>query len=420
MSLIDVSRKSLWHTLRIQMAGVLTASFLPFLMRLMIDGNTQILANTLFGCVLAGVAGVLLFRGVGTYPGTESSAYILPSFSFSFGALLLVFVAGRFQYALSVLFGSFILSVGWLYVVYFKIQRAHDLRIGVIGEISPQILDDLRHVEWVRIASPSSSVAGLAAMAVDLRTALPDDWERRLADYALSGLPVYHIKHLYESLTGKVELEQLSESSFGSLSPLSAYMTVKHVADWVIAAVALTLLAPLLIVVALLVRLDSAGPALFRQTRIGYRGRPFTVFKFRTMRVQATSAAQDARGAAMTKTKDARITRLGAWLRKTRIDELPQLINVLRMEMSWIGPRPEAQVLSQWYENEIPFYRYRHIVRPGITGWAQVNQGHVAEIADVTSKLHYDFYYVKHFSAWIDLLIVARTIRTIVTGFGAR
>lgn len=419
MSLFDVSRNSSWHSLRLQLSGALGASLIPFIIRLFGEGDTQILITTLIGCVAAVYFATFIFRGVSTYPGTEYSAYIVPSFAFSFGTLILIFISGRFQYSLSILFGSFIASTGWMYVVYFKIQRARDLRIGLIGDTDSIYVRELDQVRWFPLSDPSTSVDGLAAVAVDLRTDLPDEWERRLADYALSGLPVYHIKHLYESLTGRVELEQLSESSFGSLSPISAYMSLKHVLDWIVAALALILLMPALVAIATAVRIDSAGPALFRQQRIGYRGLPFTVYKFRTMRT-ASVEESDARNAAMTQNNDARITRLGAWLRKSRIDELPQLLNVLRGEMSWIGPRPEAQVLSNWYENEIPFYRYRHIVRPGITGWAQVNQGHVAELTDVTSKLHYDFYYVKHFSPWIDLLIVARTIRTMVTGFGAR
>src|SRR5690606_35231499 len=124
--------------------------------------------------------------------------------------------------------------------------------------------------------------------------------------------------------------------------------------------------------------------------------------------------------AAITRDDDRRIPRVGRFLRKSRLDELPQLINVLKGEMSWIGPRPEALVLSQWYEREIPFYPYRHVVRPGISGWAQVHQGHVADVEDVTDKLHFDFYYIKHFSLWIDLIIVGRTIKTMLTGFGAR
>lgn len=419
MSLVDVSRRSIWHTLRIQITGTLFATLLPFLVGFINQGDTRILVGTAVGCLAAATFGIFLFRGVSTYPGAESSAYILPSFTVAYSVMLGCFLILRIPYSLLVIFGSSILTVAWLYIIYFKIQRARDLSIGIIGEIPPATLRELDSVNWVALNEPSASVAGLAAIAVDLRTDLPDEWERRLADYALEGLPVYHIKHLYESMTGKVELERMSENSFGSLSPLSAFMTLKHALDWIIALVAILVLLPLLVMVALLVRLDSPGPAFFRQVRIGYRGQAFTVFKFRTMRVQTVEPNQ-ALDAAMTQAKDARITRLGSWLRKTRIDELPQLLNVLRFEMSWIGPRPEAQVLSEWYEREIPFYRYRHIVRPGITGWAQVNQGHVAEIADVTSKLHYDFYYVKHFSPWIDLLIVARTIRTMVTGYGAR
>lgn len=157
---------------------------------------------------------------------------------------------------------------------------------------------------------------------------------------------------------------------------------------------------------------------LFCQPRVGYRGRICTVYKFRSMRQHAGFGSD--KDNAITKRDDDRITRVGHFLRKFRIDELPQAINILRGEMSWIGPRPEAVVLSQWYEAELPFYRYRHIVRPGVSGWAQVNQGHVAAVGDVMEKLHYDFYYIKNFSPWLDVLIVLRTIKTMFTGFGAR
>jgi lipopolysaccharide/colanic/teichoic acid biosynthesis glycosyltransferase len=166
------------------------------------------------------------------------------------------------------------------------------------------------------------------------------------------------------------------------------------------------------------VRLESPGPVLFRQGRTGYRGEVFTVYKFRTMRHDAE--AGDALESAITRPGDERITEVGRFLRRSRLDELPQLINILRGEMSLIGPRPEAEVLARWYEAELPFYRYRHIVRPGISGWAQVNQGHVAAVDDVLDKLHYDFYYIKNFSPWLDLVIAFRTVMTIFSGFGAR
>jgi len=170
-------------------------------------------------------------------------------------------------------------------------------------------------------------------------------------------------------------------------------------------------------VIAIAIRLESRGGALFKQKRVGHAGREITVYKFRTM---LDIPAEDARRAAMTSDDDERITKVGRWLRKTRLDELPQIFNILKWQMSWIGPRPEAQVLSVWYTGEIPFYRYRHVVKPGISGWAQVNQGHVAEVEQVHRKLQYDFYYIKYFSPWLDLLILLRTIKTMLTGYGSR
>ncbi len=156
---------------------------------------------------------------------------------------------------------------------------------------------------------------------------------------------------------------------------------------------------------------------LFRQKRVGHAGKLITVYKFRTMR---PVDVEDERRAAMTSDDDERITRVGRVLRNLRLDELPQIINILKWQMSWIGPRPEAEVLSVWYTSEMPFYRYRHVVKPGISGWAQVNQGHVAEVEEVHRKLQYDFYYIKYFSPWLDLLILFRTIKTMLTGWGAR
>ena len=153
---------------------------------------------------------------------------------------------------------------------------------------------------------------------------------------------------------------------------------------------------------------------------MGYKGLPFTMYKFRTMRMAEKQDSTAARDLAITKDGDTRVTSVGRFLRTTRLDELPQIVNILRGDMSWIGPRPEAIVLSHWYEENIPFYRYRHVIRPGIAGWAQVSQGHVADIHEVRSKLYYDFYYIKHYSLWIDLLIVVRTVWIMVSGFGAR
>ena len=274
-------------------------------------------------------------------------------------------------------------------------------------------------VTWVRLSEPRLEQLSLCdALVADFSAELPPEWEAFLADAALAGSIVYQVKPLGESLTGRVEIDHLSENSFGSLVPARGYFHLKTLIDWLVALAALPLLAPIMILAAVAIRIEGGGPVLFRQVRIGHRGRRFTVIKFRTMRTG--SAQDDARTSAMTDHFDPRVTRVGAFLRRARIDELPQIFNILRAEMSWIGPRPEAEVLSHWYVGELPFYRYRHVVKPGISGWAQVNQGHVAEVEEVHRKLQYDFYYIKYFSPWLDLLILFKTVRTMVNGFGAR
>lgn len=408
---------------RYQLGGcVFLAAVSPYALRWLTLSETQFLLPlhvTLVANIVAIFLGTWLFRSITTFPGAEGSSYILPTFSAVYGALAVIFLLGRLDYNRPLFFAGYVISVAWFYWLMGALRRRQSLRIGVVAVADQYALPAVEGIHWVPIRRSVDQPDGLDAVTADLREDLPNEWDRRLTDWALAGVPVYHFKHLVESLTGRVELEHLSENSFGSLTPVSAYMSLKHCCDWLAALVIGSMMLPLLAMLAVAIKLVSPGPALFRQTRIGYRGVPFTVYKFRTMRVPSADA-DDARRSAMTQADDERIFPFGRFLRKSRLDELPQLINVLRGEMSWIGPRPEAVVLSHWYETEIPFYRYRHIVRPGIAGWAQVCQGHVSEVADVKSKLHYDFYYIKHFSLWIDILITMRTISTMVTGFGSK
>ncbi len=410
-----------WQRLRVQIGGsILFGAMLPYLVRLFTMPQMEEVSplhETLIGSVVAIVVGIWLFRNVSTYPGVEASAYIIPAISISYFALLLIFLMGRFDYSRLTLTVGYVATLAWLFFTHARAYRDQQLRIGVLpfGAVGDY---PVRGITWVPLAGPEADISQLNAVAADLRVDLPQEWDRKLAEYALSGMPVLHYKHLLESLSGRVELEHLSENTFGSLAPVSAWMAVKHALDWLAALLAAVVLLPALLVIALAIRLTSPGPALFRQTRIGHRGRPFTVYKFRTMTVAGEPT--DSRAAAITRSEDVRITPVGRFLRRSRLDELPQMLNVLKGQMSWIGPRPEAEVLSRWYQDEIPFYAYRHVVRPGIAGWAQVSQGHVAEVEEVRNKLHYDFYYIKHYSPWIDMLIVARTVRTMLTGFGAR
>ena len=408
---------------RVQLLGALgVAALPPFLWRIvftpeLVDAATS---NALAANIVAVVLTFWIRLSIEPYPGIRSSYVILPTAAVAHGSVLAFFFFTRLPYDRFAFLAGFVLHVLWFYLIYFLVQRRVRLRIGVvpIGDLG-QLLE-IETVSWVALDRPHvDRLRRLDAIVADFGADLPPQWEAFLADAALAGVIVYQAKPLEESLTGRVRIDHLSENSFGSLLPARGYFHLKSGLDWLTAALLLPLLAPVMAAAALAILLDDGRPIFFRQVRIGHRGRRFKVTKFRTMRVSKAEAT-DARLAAMTGSLDPRITGVGAFLRKTRIDELPQIFNILSNEMSWIGPRPEAAVLSQWYVGELPFYRYRHVVKPGISGWAQVNQGHVAEVAEVNEKLHFDFYYIKYFSPWLDLLIVFKTCKTMLSGFGAR
>ena len=407
--------------LRFQYAGaILLGIVLPVTLRWggELDGwFVPVQFNTVVASSLAILIGMLALRQIGSLPGAREGYYLVPVMLLSFAAVLLVMLFGRIEYNRYLFPSSLALTVLWLFLVQSITAKLRIPQFALLPDGRAGELASIAGVSWIPLDKPSLPGVRLSGVVADLGAELSEDWERFIADCAVSGVRVFHYKQVHEALTGRVEIEHLSQNTLGSLNPDALYLKAKQLIDWLAALIALVLAMPALLAIGLWIRLDSPGPALFRQTRTGFRGRPFTVYKFRTMTAETNGADREA---AMTKTDDPRITRLGKWLRRTRIDELPQLINILRGEMSWIGPRPEAEALSRWYEKELPFYRYRHIVRPGISGWAQVNQGHVVQVDDVLEKLHYDFYYIKNFSPWLDALILLRTIKTMLTGFGAR
>jgi len=238
----------------------------------------------------------------------------------------------------------------------------------------------------------------------------------RLVAINFNTLPVYTLESFYAREWQVVPLSTLSShwalNEGFSLSQNEMYSRIKRAYDVLLSGVALLVLSPLLVFVALAIMLDSRGSAIFKQTRVGLNERKFTIYKFRTMRVGSEN------GSVYTSNKDARITRIGCFLRKTRIDELPQLINVLKGDMSLVGPRAEWEKLVSNYENAIPYYHFRHLVKPGITGWAQVNYRYGSNIEDTQIKLRYDLYYVRYFSFLLDLGIMFKTVYVIVFGKG--
>ena len=279
MTLERLTRRRQRSNVMIQIIGAALSALVPYIFLLLYlpaDQDLALLRASLIGSFFASLIGIWILRSVSAYPGVEQAASILPAFSGSYSTLLLLFFISRFEYSRILVLGGFIFVLIWFYFIALA-RRPSMANIGIIGEDSDveQLLLSTRGVHWTRMPSVNADIRGLDAIAVDLHAPLPAEWERRLTDFALIGLPVFHKLHLVESLSGMVPLRNLSENQFGTLSPLGAYMEVKRVIDWVAAAMMLVALAPVLMLVATVIKLDSPGPVFFRQVRTGYRDVPF-------------------------------------------------------------------------------------------------------------------------------------------------
>ena len=218
-----------------------------------------------------------------------------------------------------------------------------------------------------------------------------------------------------EAYTGRVAIQNMSAIDITKAVNTGLFAPFKRLIDIIISASLLASLSPLMLLTIIAIRLESSGAAFYSQKRVGQGGVPFTIFKFRSM----TQADKNAQSAFATD-DEYRITRIGSIIRRSRIDELPQLWNVLRGDMSLVGPRPEQVYFVDQFLKDIPSYGLRHLVRPGITGWAQVMQGYAADTESTAEKLSYDLFYIKQSGLAMDLLIIIRTLKTILTGFGSR
>ncbi len=235
-----------------------------------------------------------------------------------------------------------------------------------------------------------------------------------LSEALMSGVQVSDYSTFIERTFFRVPVEQISPEWFFrcNTSPdYALYQGAKRLADLFFGAVGLVAAAPLLLACAVLIWIESRGPVFYSQVRVGHYGRPFKIWKLRSMRSDAEKA-----GPRWAQKQDCRVTRFGRFLRLTRLDELPQFYNVLRGEMSFVGPRPERLEFVEQLAQKLPFYHQRHLVRPGITGWAQMNYPYGANAEDALNKLRYDLYYVKHASPLLDLQIILRTIGAVMKG----
>ena len=416
-------RQGIFHTVRFHFLFCLVAGvLLPAQLAVSIFSGDSLYRpgpalDSLVVAALASVLSLIILRRLSLYPTTSMVKFILPTTSVLYGLGIVVLFVLRLDHSNVVMLSCYFATLASLYALATLKMRHLDATCYVVPGGRSSLVEELDDLLCIRLASPVLPEAGNPAFIADLHYDHDPQWLRLLAEAAISGCPVYHYKQVWEATTGKVQIEHLSENSLGALVPTLAYRKFKRMIDIGFSFALLPFIAPLLVAVAVAIKLDSPGPVIYRQSRMGYRGKSFEVWKFRTM---VDAGPEDDVDSCVTLHKDKRITRLGRFLRSKRVDELPQIWNIIRGEMSWIGPRPEAVSLSELYEQEIPFYRYRHIVRPGITGWAQVNQGHVTSLSDVDHKLQFDFYYIKNISYWIDLLIFFRTLRVIMSGFGAK
>lgn len=304
-------------------------------------------------------------------------------------------------------------------------ERRHDLGVEIVGFIDPDpsrvgspvinpgvigTLDDIQHI--VRSREVDRVVVSLS----DARGHLPMD---RLLELRLAGVNFDHLASAYEEYTGKIAVENLRPSWLifnDGFRKTAALTAAKRTLDVSAAVAGLLIGWPVMLLVALAVKLTSKGDILYTQERVGLNGEVFTVYKFRSM---CENAEAETGPVWASKAGDMRVTPIGTWLRRSRLDEMPQLWNVLIGNMSFVGPRPERPAFVNRLTEEIPFYRQRHIVRPGITGWAQVRYTYGATTEDALQKLQYDLYYIKNLSIALDLYIILSTVKTVLLRRGA-
>ena len=367
---------------------------------------------SLFGSIIAIIVGHISLSRFTALPTIDAKTYIFPSFLMSYAAVLALVYASSVPFGHYHFFVSFAIVVPWYFALSVMRERQVKPHLALIGADPNPLVEVLDTVEWSILKVPSLH-GSVSAIVIDPEHELSPEWEHFIAEAVLQGIPVHDSAHMREALTRRVEITHMAHKNFGSLLPALTYVRIKRVVDFIVAIPAAIICIPLILLCAIAIKLESPGPVIFVQQRIGFRGRPFTIYKLRTM-------THGNSGACFTADGDERVTGFGTFIRKYRIDELPQIWNIIRGEMSWIGPRPEAVDLADMYEKNIPFYIYRHAVRPGISGWAAVHQGNVAQIDAASVKLQYDFFYIKYCSLWLDVLIFLMTIRTVVTGFGAK
>jgi lipopolysaccharide/colanic/teichoic acid biosynthesis glycosyltransferase len=293
------------------------------------------------------------------------------------------------------------------------LSQRSSMRLGVPTRLIDQI--DSRTGVFIPMDSASLPEGAIDAVLVSEEQLSEPGWTPFLSWCALNAVPVIMLRDYIEAESGRVDLKNFTFTDLLHVRSSDTYLFVKRVFDAVCSLLLLFVFSIPMALVVVVIKLETTGPAIFAQQRIGLGGVSFTMYKFRSMVTDAERG-----GAQFAARGDKRVTRFGKFIRKYRIDELPQLYNVLRGDMSLIGPRPEQKNLLDELVEEIPLFPFRHSVRPGITGWAQVCQGYAYDVDSSSEKITYDLFYIKNLSFLLDMTIIVRTIRIMLTGFGSR
>ncbi len=328
------------------------------------------------------------------------------------GALAFLILVGRQWYSIPMLLTGVLASS--LLGAVFTLARQQNvrLRIGVIGPPHRRLEDP--KLDCTSIDNPDAPVGRFELIVVTIDGELPPRWTPTLARALLAGKRIRHVSEFLEETQGAVAIEHFDVDHLPE-GGLTSYRTRKRLLDMLCVFALLPLAVPIVAIAGLGILVTMGSPVLFIQPRVGLGGRVFRMIKLRTMRLATPGAESTA-----TSVGDSRVTPWGRWLRRLRIDEIPQMWNVVMGDMSFIGPRPEWTALAERFSREEPAYNYRHLVRPGITGWAQVRVGPAADLAETRVKLGYDLFYIKQFSFSLDLQILIRTVWTLAAGGGAR
>lgn len=340
------------------------------------------------------------------------SAQILPMWFSITLVIALSVMAFRLDYSIVFLGFSWPAGLVVLLILGRMLSGQDRLIVGILPNVDQRIVEGHEVVIIEDQTMPEEKLDLVLATRADMTDPV---YAAMLSALAGQRIPVLPQQSYREQITGRVDHHEVDAAELMQLRPYRRYMMIKRLSDIIMASVGIVLLSPVMAVVAVLIKLESSGPAIFIQQRVGESGREFKMYKFRSMVQDAEKS-----GAKFATASDARITSLGRIIRKLRIDELPQLFNVLMGTMSMIGPRPEQKAFVEDLEKEIPLYPIRHAVRPGITGWAQVMQGYADDVSSTDVKLSYDLFYIKNLSLMMDMVIFFKTIKTIITGFGAR